>query len=282
MNIGLYNLEPRYLNLALEKINIYHQQLGDTVSRQYQPLEHGLYDRVYCSSMFTWTHKSYITDDMICGGTGFNLTAVLPPEIESIIPRINVGFTTRGCIRACPFCVVPEKEGMIRRVADIGDIWDGTSTDIVLLDNNILALRDWFLTVCRDLRESNLVVDFNQGLDIRLVDDGIAYQISNLKHKKQIRFAWDLMQDESRVLNGLNLMLQYVQPYKIMVYVLAGYNTTEEEDLHRIRTLSSRGVDPFVMSYNKNPRCRHLARWVNHKAIFKSVPWKDYRKIGAR
>jgi len=45
-----------------------------------------------------------------------------------------------------------------------------------------------------------------------------------------------------------------------------------------VETLRGLGVNPFVMPFNKQDRYqRRFARWVNHKAIFKSVAWGEYR-----
>jgi hypothetical protein len=65
-----------------------------------------------------------------------------------------------------------------------------------------------------------------------------------------------------------------------MCYVLIGFDSTPEEDLYRVETLRGLGIDPFVMPFNKKDKYqRDFARWVNHKAIFKSVPWKEYKKF---
>jgi len=135
MKIAIFNLEP-YTNIAIEKIIEYYRMRGDEVYH-YLPINDHLYDWIYCSSIFTFSDKSYVTDKMICGGTGFDLTTILPPEIEAMKPKINIGFTTRGCIRNCPFCVVPQKEGKIKIIGDIYDFWDGKNEWITILDNNI-------------------------------------------------------------------------------------------------------------------------------------------------
>ena len=61
--IALWNLEPKYTNIALEKIRMYYQNT-EYVS-DYLPLEHHLYDKIYCSSLFDYTDKSQIPDDVI-------------------------------------------------------------------------------------------------------------------------------------------------------------------------------------------------------------------------
>ena len=61
-------------------------------------------------------------------------------------------------------------------------------------------------------------------------------------------------------------------------YVLIGYNSTPEEDLHRVETLRKLGANPFAMAYDRTVQYqKDFQRWVNHKAIFKTVKFKDYR-----
>ena len=164
MRIGLYNLEPKYTNLAIEKLRFYYQCEGAVVE-DYLPINEGKYDKVYASSIFDFTPKDYVTADMVCGGSGFDLTTELPPEVEEMKPKLNFGFTTRGCFRECPFCIVPRKEGKLRVVGDIYDFWDGKSKAIRILDNNILGNRKHFEMICTQLSTHNLKVDFTQGLD---------------------------------------------------------------------------------------------------------------------
>ena len=62
-------------------------------------------------------------------------------------------------------------------------------------------------------------------------------------------------------------------------YVLIGYHSTEEEDLYRVNTLKDYGCDPYSMPFDKSdPYQKRFTRWVNHKAIFKTVDWKDYNQ----
>lgn len=72
-------------------------------------------------------------------------------------------------------------------------------------------------------------------------------------------------------------MLKHVPAYKVMCYVLIGYWSTPEEDLYRVEKLRELGVDPFVMPFDKSDTYqRRFARWVNHKAIFKSCSFLEY------
>lgn len=133
------------------------------------------------------------------------------------------------------------------------------------------------LSYLDELAQSKATVDISQGVDARLITPELALALSKLRHEKQLHAAWDLMAYETQVLEGLKLLVA-VMPHKVMAYVLIGFNTTPEEDLYRVTKLSEIGVDPFVMAFNKaNPYQRRFARWVNHKAIYKSVKWEDYR-----
>lgn len=275
--IALYNLEPKYTNIALEKIKLFYLTHNERI-RDYNPLEHTLFDYIYCSSIFTFTNKSYVTNDMICGGSGFDLVTILEPRIEQMKPKINIGYTTRGCIRKCPFCIVPQKEGNIKIVGDIYDFWDKRSDKIVILDNNILAKPEHFKTICEQIRRESLKVDFCQGLDIRLMTDELAYHTTIVRHIKQLHIAWDNVKEERKIMKGIKNLLKYKNPQYIMCYVLIGYNSTEEEDLYRTEKLKELKIDPFVMPFNKKDKYqKRFARWVNHKAIFKSVAWEDYK-----
>ena len=72
MKVGLWNMEKdkNPINIALEKIRLYHQEKGDEVE-DYFNLARDSYDKIYISSIFDFTKKDYIrTDNMVEGGTG--------------------------------------------------------------------------------------------------------------------------------------------------------------------------------------------------------------------
>ena len=74
------------------------------------------------------------------------------------------------------------------------------------------------------------------------------------------------------------MLTEQIPARDIMCYVLIGYKDNPKEDLRRVETLRQMGISPFVMPYDKTDHYqRRFARWVNHKAIFKSVKWEDYR-----
>lgn len=118
MRIGLHDSDNTgFPNYALMKISAWHKARGDTVE-WFMPLMR--YDRVYSSKVFTFTQEDpYLPDNTIRGGTGYGLYDKLPDEIDAMYPDYSIypdcdyaiGFLTRGCIRKCPWCIVPRKEG---------------------------------------------------------------------------------------------------------------------------------------------------------------------------
>lgn len=274
MKIGLLNLEPKYKNLALEKLRLYHSQQGDEVEN-YFALNH--YDRVYASSIFTFTKKHIIPQGAICGGSGFNLTTVLPLEIDEIKPHLNFGFTTRGCIRNCSFCIVPKKEGMIRVVGDLLDLWDGKSKKVIVMDNNILALPNQFRKVCQQAIDKKITLDFNQGLDHRLLTKEITEIMAQTSHS-EYRLAFDHPSYQASVEKAITL-LREAGINRGIWYVLVGYNTTPKQDLERLNYLRDTGQRAFVQrfrSHYSEPFYMAVSEWANQRHLFATKTWDEF------
>ena len=96
MRVGLVNIEPKVFNTAYMQIAAYHKGRGDTVE-WWLPLIHRHFDVVYCSSLFDFTDKSGIPDDVICGGTGFDVTSRhisrLPDKLSVVQPGMYQGLS---------------------------------------------------------------------------------------------------------------------------------------------------------------------------------------------
>lgn len=277
MKVGLYNLEPRYTNIALEKIRRFYESRGSTVL-DVSPVEARECDLVYCSSLFDWTDKRYVTTEMIRGGTGFDPTITLPPEIENTELHINKGFTTRGCIRSCKFCLVRAKEGYIRAVGTLLDLWDKIHRDIVLYDNNILALPEHFALICGQAREYKLRLDFNQGLDHRLLTQDIITELKSISHV-EYRFAFDHPGYIGTVATAIDL-LQAQGIKRCSWYVLCGFDTTIEQDLFRLNYLRSRNQSAYVQRYRQTKTEKRLlttlARWANQHNLYQAMTWRQF------
>lgn len=246
----------------------------------YIPFNHEEYDKIYAFSLFDYTDKGYVTKDMICGGTGFNLQTKLPNEIEqcdydwSLYHECDYSIIwfSRGCFRNCPFCVVNQKEGNIHPVQPKNLNPNGKY--IKVMDNNFFANPKWREAV-QQLQEWKQPVDL-QGFDIRLLNKEQAEALTTLRHYKSFKFAWD--NPKENIDDKIELLLQYIKPYKLMCYVLIGYWSTPEEDLYRVMHLWNKyKIHAFVMPYNKFDRYqKDFARWCNNKIIFKSCTWEEY------
>lgn len=187
-------------------------------------------------------------------------------KAETIV-NMGIGFTSRGCIRNCDFCIVPKKEGKLHKVADIKDIVNPKSNIITLYNSNLTA-EDDCIDILHEIRDRKLKVDLSQGIDVRLLTEEKAKALSEVKHLRSLHYAWDLMESESKVIQGIKLLKQFVKPWRHMCFILTGFNTTFEEDMYRIKKLDEMGIKPYVMKYNKRKddiRLNQLAGWVNSR-----------------
>ena len=269
MKIGLIDVDSHnWPNLAIMKLSAYHRARGDNVSWVWSFVEH--FDLVYKSRVFddTYTQEEPTfpnADKVICGGTGYDLTNRLPDEVEHICPDYSIypqyqhayGFLTRGCPRGCHFCIVGEKEGRRSvQVAQPDEFLRGQKI-LKLLDPNLLACGD-HERILQDLAGCGARVDFTQGLDARLLNPDNVQLLRAVKMKR-LHLAWDREEDSDAVLRGITLLTAGgLRPWRFIVYVLTGYDTTLEFDLHRVYTLRRLGINPYIMIYNKPQASRVL------------------------
>ena len=288
MRIGLIDVDSHnFPNLALMKISAWHKQRGDHVE-WWNGLMH--YDRVYKSKIFTEQYSLDMdfcinADEVIKGGTGYDLVNRLPDEIEHSFPDYDLynikdrafGHLTRGCPRNCPFCIVSEKEGNVHTVADLDEFWRGQK-EIVLMDSNITASKDCE-RLFKDLVKTGSLINFEGGLDVRFMTEEKASLINEMR-VSMIHFAWDNYEMETfEKLKRIRPLL--MQDFKhIRVYVLTNFNTSHGQDLERIYKLREIGCDPFVMVFEKQTapkRTKRLQRWCNNKFVFRACEkFEDY------
>ena len=283
MKILLINIDSTIPNLALAKIEMYHKSLGDEIIKD-MLFYAELVDKIYVSCIFTknrYKAREYEKYNAIIGGSGYDIKSNLPDEIEVLNPKINIGFASRGCIRKCEFCIVPEKEGWIRGVGDLYDIWDGESKLVTFLDNNILAIPDHFKIICEQAQENNLMIDFNQGLDIRLLTDDIAKTISKTK-LKELRFALDYPEMIPICKNKIKTLRDHIPKATPFFYVLIGFNTTIEQDFERLYFLKSMNCRAFVMQHENSygSHIYYLIRnWANMFWTFMKYDFDEFKQV---
>ncbi len=309
--IGLVQVDGKLPNLALMKISSYYKAIGAKVGF----VEDGQkYDKVFASVLFTWNRDKALElirrhNNIEIGGTGYDLTKTLPAEIESCRPdydlytpeaiyaqiqrgikrketvkkkaidiaNMGIGFTSRGCFRKCGFCFVPRKEGALRQETSIAEIINPRSRLITLYDNNMTADPDC-IEKLEEIKARELVVDISQGVDVRITTDEIAHALSEVKHMRSIHYAWDLMAYEEQVMDGIATLSKWIKPWRQMCFVLAGYDTTHEEDMYRVMKLADMKISPYVMKYNNRSDdlwLNHFARWVNGR-FYKACDFEEY------
>ena len=305
MKIGLIDVDGHnFPNLALMRISAWHKSQGDEVEWWWSDLEH--YDVVYKSKIFSDEYSPDVpdpvnADKVIKGGTGYAISLVegkevydkskdppLPPHVErmfpdySIYPQFDyaVSMTSRGCPNNCAFCHVTPKEGRCSvKVADVKDFWCGQKK-IVVLDPNITACSEKRDPLSQ-YRDTKAVIDFCQGLDIRLLNDEDIDDI-NAMRIKELHFAWDnpKIDLEQRFREYTKKARHKPHGTFGTVYCLTNYNSTMEENLYRIYTLRDLGYDPYVMVYDKPhapQEIKRLQRWCNNRFVFKSCKrFEDY------
>lgn len=243
-------------NLALMKLSAWHKRRGDQVFLSQAPA----WDSSYVSCVFTINAKEEeCPPGAEIGGTGFKANGWLPPEVEHIMPDYSVygqdlgystGFTSRGCIRRCPWCVVHEKEGGIKPWAEIYEFWDRHHHDrIRLLDNNLLASPNWRETMEAVIRE-RLLVDFNQGLDIRLVTDEVASYLKRVGRCTKLRFSFDEWSNHEAVREGIRRLVEAgLYASQLHFYLLLGFTQDPDGDYARLDLLREFGCSIFPMVY---------------------------------
>ena len=265
-------------NLALMKIATYHRAKGDNVE-WFKPL-FDYPDMLYVSKIFNFSKDdNYIQGSkIIFGGTGFDITSKLPPQIESCDPDygfypscdFTIQYFSRGCIRQCEWCVVPEKEGAIRPVDPMRPNPNGDWVEV--LDNSFFGHSDWSKSIDW-LLTNNQPVSLH-GVDARTVFQDQAEALLKLDHKKQIHIAWDDANVD--MLPHLDRLASFINPSKLMCYVLIGFDSDHENNEARIQEIHRRKMTPYVMCMDrKDPYQKRFQKWVNGFA-YKSVGWSAF------
>lgn len=222
MTIGLIDVDSKIPNLALMKISNYYKCLGEEVEFVQENKE---YEKIYASTIFTRSKDKVekliekYGNDIEVGGTGWDIKKELHSEIEKTRPdydlytvneianrmkgimtkekklkkateivNAGMGFTSRGCIRNCGFCFVPTKEGKFRQETPISEIINPKSNIIILHDNNLTADPSC-IDKLHEIRDRKLIVDINQGCDVRLMTEDIAKAMSEVKHLRSLHYA---------------------------------------------------------------------------------------------
>lgn len=306
MKVLLMQLDGKMPNIALMRLSTHHRALGDEIEFRFgRNVEPQLWDdrpdRVYASLIFSRTKPDaerllQLRPDAIIGGTGWDVTSSLEQygittdkQDYSIYPRFrqSLGFTQRGCRLKCSFCVVPKKEGAIKEVQTINEIWRGGEypKEIILLDNDFFGQPHWQDRI-NEMREGGFKVSFNQGINARMLNDESAAAIASVDYRddsmksKRIYTAWDNQKDEKRLFAGLEALKRAgVKPEHVMVYMLCGYwpGETDADREYRRAKLREFGAMPYPMPFVRTPELIGFQRFVVG-AYDKRVKWEDWKR----
>jgi len=123
---------------------------------------------------------------------------------------------------------------------------------VIFFDNNILASPGW-RSVFSEILELGLKVDFNQGLDARLITDEVADLIAKMKLDSSVRLAYDYRAMGPYVKKAVERLRSHgIRGRNIMVYALFNFKDSPEDFLERVRDILHWGAVCYPMCYVPN------------------------------
>lgn len=255
----------------------------------------------YLSVVFSWQLNKAYSRAVWYKQSGYNVRAGGPaislnPDYLAGVAEIggqvnalphhnpNATFTTRGCVRKCPFCAVPKMEQDFIELTD----WEPKP---IICDNNLLASSRAHFDRVIDKLKPLAGVDFNQGLDARLLTKYHADRLTEL-NLYAIRLAWDNSRYESSFMQAFETLRRAGVPAKLIrVYVLIGFDDTPADALYRLETVTRLGALTNPMRYqplNSKRRNeyvapgwtdkelnRYMCYWSNLK-ILRPIPFSEW------
>lgn len=194
----------------------------------------------------------------------------LHPKAENLLPSYDILnsvnkwknwnksilFTTRGCIRRCPFCVVPKMEGGMKDPKfSVLPLIHPNHKEVVIWDNDFLA-SPFAKKILIELRDGGYRADFNQGLDARLMTEEFANILADIK-SSSIHMAYDWPWEGAFVYKAIDFLGKAGYKKKNLIfYVLHNFydlqhqrGDTPEELLQRLQDLMDWGASAYPMRY---------------------------------
>ena len=270
MKIAVLNVSYPIYNLATEKIVNFHRARGDEV---YAGSASDFFclnvDKAYLSAIFTWDLPRLVGDANLLKRRGIEIeiggpaaTAMpqyivdkcgitpfvgLDGRFEHVPGAYQMVFTSRGCIRRCPWCVSHLIEPENREYDDF-PIPVGKNP---FIGDNCLLATSWEhqkLVVERMKKVRNL--DINSGFDCRLFTEE-HYQLYSRLHLEAWRLAFDSMGVESAFERAVAILKNHDVDYRrILVYVLINYpGTTFEQCVYRLEKVRELGCSTYPQKF---------------------------------
>lgn len=251
--------------------------------------------KIYITSLFTYSwkpvheaiefyHSEFPDVPIIAGGIYAtlmpqNIKRAFPfvkihlglhPDAENMFPAYHllkqvdkwkgwdrsIVFTSRGCIRKCPFCVVPRLEGRMKdKKPSIMDLIHPNHKKVTIWDNNFLA-SPYAKSMLKELGDHGIEADFNQGLDARLMDEETAGLLADVK-SKTIHMAYDWPWEGPYIQKAIDLLGDAGYNRKNLIFYML-YNFFDEQHkkgdtpadfLLRLKNLMEWGASSYPMRY---------------------------------
>lgn len=271
----------RYPPLGLLKLAQFERNRGNEVQLVRGAVETLRPDRIYVTSLFSYSWRAvheavrfykdrYPRVKVSLGGIYASLLPEhaalsgadevhvgLYPAVEDLMPAWDlvpewdgsILFASRGCVRKCGFCSVPKLEGRpqdfkygIRHL-----IWPGHKR-VILWDNNILGNANW-TAIFDELADIGMEVDFNQGLDARLLTDKVAEKLAKIKFRN-LRLAYDYKGIGPALERALErLSAVGIDRRRAVVYTLYNYVDDPENFKTRVEEIISWGATSYPMRF---------------------------------
>ena len=180
---------------------------------------------------------------------GFEVHRGLIPEAEACAPdysllpfkpNYSITHTSRGCVRNCSFCMVSELEPEFSSRVWKGDLCQG-ARKILFYDNNWLAkgtkevAKDAFAIKALVRAGKIKSVDFNQGLDCRLLTGRMADVLQGVP-LDPVRFAFDNMEEDGHIQRAI-LRMNARGHKTFRIYTLYNFEDTPQDFYYRLREL---------------------------------------------
>jgi len=207
-------------------------------------------EEVHVSCAFTWDRPEAERLARAWANCGYRVSIGGPaydaPAAEfapGMYVKTGMTITSRGCIRRCPFCFVPKREGALRRL-DIKPGWD-------ILDNNLLACpREHVEAVLDMLNQQPRAARFTGGIDARLCRPWFARRLGRMR--VQILYtAYDVPGARPAVERTIKILRdEGLSQRQVGCYVLVGHEGDCLEHAEaRLEWVFQTGGTPFAMFY---------------------------------
>jgi len=254
-------------------------------------------DEVHVSCTFTWDRAEARRLARAWRAQGYRVR-LGGPAFDSpagdfepgLYVKRGMTFTSRGCIRRCPFCLVPKREGQLR-LLPIRPGWN-------IQDNNLLACPRPHVEAVLDMLEGQpKPARFDGGIDARLCRPWFAERLGRMR--VQILYtAYDQPGQWPHVERTVTMLREAgLTQRQVGCYVLVGQEgDTRERAEARLQWVFEIGGMPFAMYFRPpedrrrripRPWSRLVRRWARPAVIFSArrdelMPKRTPAMAGAR